>query len=61
VTNVDERSNGITYEIDILNNKTADMSIKLELTENVAVSVGANGKRTVRHMDDATEEWVATW
>lgn len=59
VTNVDERSNGITYEIDILNNATVDVSIKLQLTESIAVSTGADGTRTVEHVDDSAESWVA--
>lgn len=59
VTNLDERANGITYEIDILSNSTVDISIKLTLTESVVVSVDADGKRTVTHVDDAAEEWVA--
>ncbi|MFL9888968.1 phage tail protein [Paraburkholderia agricolaris] len=60
VTNLDERANGITYEIDILNNATVDISIKLTLTESVVVSVDPDGKRTVTHVNDAAEEWVAT-
>lgn len=59
VTNVDERSNGITYEIDILNNATVDVSIKLQLTESIAVSIGDDGKRKVEHVDDSAERWVA--
>lgn len=58
VTNADERANGITYEIDILSNSTVDISIKLTLTESVVVSVDADGKRTVTHVDDAAEDWV---
>lgn len=59
VTNLDERANGITYEIDILSNATVDISIKLALTESVVVSVDTEGKRTVTHVNDAAEEWVA--
>ncbi|MFL9898547.1 phage tail protein [Paraburkholderia fungorum] len=59
VTNADERANGITYEIDILSNATVDISIKLTLTESVVVSIDGEGKRTVTHVDDAAEEWVA--
>jgi hypothetical protein len=64
-TNLDERSNGITYEIDILDNASADVSIKLQLTESVVVSADADGKRTVTHVDDSlvddrnTLTWVA--
>lgn len=59
VTNLDERTNGITYEIGILGNALADVSIKLMLTESVVVSVGADGKRLVTHVDDTAETWVA--
>lgn len=63
VLNYDERSNGIAYEIDILDNATADVSIKLQLTESVVVTVDADGKRTVEHVDDSqllpqTLTWV---
>ncbi|HWX12869.1 MAG TPA: phage tail protein [Trinickia sp.] len=59
VTSIDERSNGITYEIDILDNATADVSVKLHLTESVVVSIGADGTRAVTHVDDSAAEWVA--
>ncbi|MCI0152139.1 phage tail protein [Paraburkholderia sediminicola] len=59
VTNVDERTNGITFEADILSNATADLSIRMHLTESVVVSVDANGNRIVTHVDDAAECWTA--
>ncbi|CAE6841676.1 hypothetical protein R69746_06953 [Paraburkholderia aspalathi] len=55
VTNVDERTNGITYEIDILDNATADVSIRLLLTESVVVSVDDAGRRLVTHVDDSAD------
>lgn len=58
VTSVGERENGITYEVDILDNATADVSIKLRLTENVVVSVDVGGKHTATHVDDSAHEWV---
>jgi hypothetical protein len=60
VTNVDARSNGVTFEVDILNNSTVDLSIKMQLTESVAVSTDASGKRTIRHVDDAAEHWLSS-
>lgn len=59
VTNPDARESGITFEVDILNNSTFDLSIKLRLTESVVVSTGTDGRRTVTHIDDAAKTWVA--
>ena len=63
VTNRDERGNGIAFEVDILNHATADLSIKLRLTESVAVSTGPDGKRVIKHVDDAQvdEHGTLTW
>lgn len=58
VTNADQRESGITFEADILNNQTVDLSIKLQLTESIVVSTDASGKRTITHVDDATEHWL---
>ncbi|MDR5776516.1 phage tail protein [Caballeronia sp. LZ002] len=55
VTNWDQRESGIAYEIDILGNSTADVSIKLQLTESVVVTV-ENGARTVTHVDDSQSD-----
>lgn len=61
VTNWDQRSTGITFEIDILNNETADVSIKLQLTEGVVVRTDENGKRIVTHVDDSIPPGDITW
>lgn len=58
VTNADERERGITFEADILNNQTVDLSIKLQLTESIVVSVDASGARTIKHVDDAADHWL---
>ncbi|WP_153075784.1 phage tail protein [Paraburkholderia bonniea] len=58
VTNDALRDIGITFEIDILNHETVDLSIKLHLTESVVVSTSASGERTVTHVDDAAEPWL---
>lgn len=60
VTNADARGNGITFEVDILNNSTVDLSIKMQLSESVVVSTDANGRRTIEHVDDAADHWLAT-
>jgi hypothetical protein len=52
VTIPNEREHGITFEVDILNHATADLSIKLELTESVAVTTGPDGNRVIEHVDD---------
>jgi hypothetical protein len=51
--NPDERASGITYEVDILDNATADVSVKLQLTESVVVSLGDDGRRRIEHVDDS--------
>ncbi|KAG0167059.1 hypothetical protein DFQ30_006426 [Apophysomyces sp. BC1015] len=61
VLNPDARAHGITYEIDILDNKTADVSIKLQLTESVVVKVNDDGTRTVEHVDDSQHPDGITW
>ncbi|RQS60412.1 phage tail protein [Burkholderia sp. Bp8986] len=61
VTNWDQRSTGITFEIDILNDMTADVSIKLQLTESVVVRVDDDGVRTVTHVDDSVQPDDITW
>ncbi len=55
VTNWDQRETGITFEIDVLNNVTVDLSIKVKLTENVVVRVDEDGNRTVEHVDDSAD------
>ena len=52
VTNPDERAHGITFEADILNHASADLSIKLALTESVVVTAGADGRRAIEHVED---------
>lgn len=52
-TNPDERANGVTYEVDILDNAAADVSVKLQLTESVVVRTGDDGGHTITHVDDS--------
>ncbi|MFM0645000.1 phage tail protein [Paraburkholderia bryophila] len=58
VTNADERERGITFEADILNNETVDLSIRLQLTESIVVSADASGARTIKHVDDSADHWL---
>lgn len=51
--NPDGREYGITFEADILNNTTVDLSIKLALTEGVAVTTAPNGSYVIEHVDDS--------
>lgn len=53
VTNWDQRDTAITFECDVLNNETVDLSIKLKLSEGVAVTIGPDGSRIVQHVDDS--------
>ncbi|MGF6141372.1 phage tail protein [Pseudomonas laurylsulfatiphila] len=51
--NRDKMREGFTFEAEILNTKTADLSIKLRLTERVAVTDDpATGQRTIKHLDE---------
>ncbi|AOJ11671.1 phage tail protein [Burkholderia mayonis] len=59
VTNRDERRDGMTFVADILSNHAVDLGIKLKLSESVVVGVDDDGKRTVEHIDDASEAWLA--
>ncbi|UEP52069.1 phage tail protein [Burkholderia ambifaria] len=59
VTNADQRRDGMTFIADILANDAVDLAVKLKLTESVVVSTDEGGRRTVEHVDDAAEHWVA--
>jgi hypothetical protein len=41
-----------TFEAELLDGDAVDLSIKLDLTERVAVTPGADGGYEVRHLDD---------
>lgn len=59
VTNPDERREGMTFIADILSNNAVDLAIKLKLTESVVVGTDEQGRRTVAHVDDSDEHWIA--
>jgi hypothetical protein len=51
--NREKMRDGFSFEAEILNNKTADISIKLRLTERVVVTDDPeSGTRTVKHLDE---------
>ncbi|KGD57267.1 P2 phage tail completion R family protein [Burkholderia pseudomallei] len=59
VTNRDARRDGITFVADVLSNNAVDLGIKLKLSESVVVGTDDDGNRTVEHIDDAADEWLA--
>ncbi|RKU01826.1 phage tail protein [Burkholderia sp. Nafp2/4-1b] len=59
VTNANARRDGMTFVADILSNQAVDLAIKLRLTESVVVGADEQGRRTVTHVDDAAERWIA--
>lgn len=56
--NVTTRQNAITFEVDILNSETCDVSIKVELTERVKVTTDQDGVRQFEHIDEVQPEWT---
>lgn len=54
--NYDTQAQGFRFEADMLNNTTADISIKLALSERVAVRQAAGGL-TVEHLPDQPAEF----
>lgn len=56
--NPKKRENGISFDADRLNNKTVDLAIKLDLSEDVKVTVDAQGKRTITHQAEPRPEWL---
>lgn len=60
VDSFDRQKKGITFEVDVLNNKAVDMSIKLDLTEDVKVTTDQAGKHTATHLQEPVPEWTRT-
>lgn len=52
VDNDEKRKTGISFEVDINNHETIDLSIKLDLTERVIVKRGDQGRLDVRHLPE---------
>lgn len=60
VHNHDKRKDAIRFEVDHLNNATCDLSIKLDLTESVRVTIGADGQPVAVHQAEPVPEWELT-
>jgi hypothetical protein len=54
--NVDQRQSGISFEADIIDNDSCDLSIKLSLTERVIVKDLGNGVLDITHPDEPQPE-----
>jgi hypothetical protein len=46
----DTRKHGIAFEVEFNNHETDDISIKLDLTERVAVKAGEAGRLDIKHL-----------
>lgn len=55
---VNEKRNTISFEVDQLNHDTYDLSIELPLTESVTVTTSGNGAREIRHVAEASTDWM---
>lgn len=53
---------GLRFEADILNNTTADLAIRLQLTERVRVTLNPDGTHTAEHLPEPTDPLAGyTW
>jgi hypothetical protein len=50
LANEERRKHGIAFEVDFNNHETVDISIKLDLTERVAVKTGEAGRLDIKHL-----------
>ena len=50
MANEETRKHGIAFEVDFNNHETVDISIKLDLTERVAVKTGEAGRLDIKHL-----------
>ena len=57
---VNDERNTITFQADIVNHDTFDLSIKLPLTEAVRVTTNAGGVRQFHHVQEEAPEWTRT-
>jgi hypothetical protein len=55
--NTDKRADAIAFEVDILTDDTCDISIKLQLTEDVDVTV-TEGAPSFSHRPEKVPEWA---
>ncbi|TRM52860.1 phage tail protein [Achromobacter sp. LC458] len=57
MANKDRRENGISFEVELLDNNAADVEIKIPLTERVIVQSARDGKGMVAvHEDEPADE-----
>lgn len=61
ITHAEAREDGIAFEVDLLNHETADIAIKLKLTESVVVRTDAAGRRVIEHVNETPTEAVMPW
>lgn len=53
---------GLRFEVDILNNTTLDLAIRLQLTERVLVTLNPDGTHTAQHIPEPTAPLASyTW
>ena len=52
LANEERRKHGIAFEVDFNNHETVDISIKLDLTERVAVKRGEAGRLDIQHLPE---------
>lgn len=57
VENPEKQAAGIRFEVDVLNNESYDVSVALDLSESVTVSIDAGGQLQFTHLDEPVPEW----
>lgn len=63
ILNPQLQEQGLRFDVDVLANATADLQIKLALTERVRVTLNPDGTHTAEHLPepiDPTADWVWT-
>jgi len=55
MANEERRKHGISFEVDFNNHETVDISIKLDLTERVAVKRGEAGRLDIQHLAEVQD------
>ena len=57
IENRDKHKDGITFEVDLLNHTTADLSIKLKVTEAVVANRDDSGQLVAEAKPEPRPEW----
>lgn len=55
ILNPAQQEQGLRFEADILSNTTADLAIRLQLTERVLVTLNPDGTHTAEHLPEPTD------